>query len=35
MGWFDEQIRQRIKNDNDAFSDALKKWRALLWADLL
>lgn len=22
MGWFDEQIKQRIKTDNDAFSDA-------------
>lgn len=22
MGWFDEQIRQRLKNDDDAFSDA-------------
>ena len=22
MGWFDEQIKQRMKNDNDAFSAA-------------
>jgi hypothetical protein len=22
VGWFDEQIKQRIKNDNDAFSSA-------------
>lgn len=25
MGWFDEQIKQRIKNDNDAFSEAFEK----------
>lgn len=25
MGWFDEQIRQRIKSDNDAFSEAFEK----------
>ncbi len=22
MGWFDEQIRQRIENDDEMFSDA-------------
>ena len=22
MGWFDEQIRQRIQHDDDSFSDA-------------
>ena len=22
MGWFDEQIRQRIRHDNDVFSNA-------------
>ena len=22
MGWFDEQIRQRIQNDNDSFAEA-------------
>ena len=25
MGWFDEQIRQRIQNDDEAFSDAFVK----------
>lgn len=25
MGWFDEQIRQRIENDDEVFSEAFAK----------
>ena len=27
MGWFDEQIRDRKKNDDDAFAERLPIWR--------
>lgn len=33
MGWFDEQIRQRIKNDNDSFSEAFADMSSVIMGE--
>lgn len=33
MGWFDEQIRQRIKNDDEMFADAFAQMENLISSD--
>lgn len=30
MGWFDEQIKQKVKNDDEAFSDALMRMSGVI-----
>ena len=35
MGWFDEQIRQRIQNDDEAFSDAFVKMAGVIMGERL
>ena len=35
MGWFDEQIRQRIQNDDEAFSEAFAKMAGVVMGERL